>query len=156
MPDATRKPVKHISDARDGVSTFILRPDSNDLFFRTGRQIIESCQLGISIEVWIRELKAMVQHVANWCEQNKGCVRSCYCAPNRGTVVFFVSPKSDRCDFKLADALTDLNTIIVRQFNVGEVEVRQIPWKEIDRFLCPESAELVYGEHFTSPQAMEA
>jgi hypothetical protein len=72
-------------------------------------------------------------------------VRAAFCAPRGTRTVLFFIPVSDRFDFDLADELTVLNMELVNKFNIGMVEVRQIPWDEIDRFLDPGSARQVYG-----------
>ena len=156
MPDAKRKKLQHINEAKDGEASYVLHPDDNDLFFRTGKQIIESCQLGISIEVWIDELNSMVEHVRAWASGKNDRVRTCYCTPKGTTVVLFFSPNSAAFDFDLADCLSVLNLELIQKFNVGMVEVHQIPWNEIDRFVDTESTKLIYGEHFKPPAAVEA
>lgn len=156
MPEAQNKKLQHINEAKDGDTSYILHPDDNDLFFRTGKQIIESCQLGISIEVWIDELNSMVEHVRAWASGKNDRVRTCYCTPKGTKVVLFFSPNSAAFDFDLADCLSVLNLELIQKFNVGMVEVHQIPWNEIDRFVDTESTKLIYGEHFKPPAAVEA
>ena len=68
----------------------------------------------------------------------------------------FFSPKSTAFDFELADCLSVLNLELIQRFNVGTVEVHQIPWNEIDRFVDTESTKLIYGEHYKPPEAVEA
>ena len=156
MPDAHKKPAGRIDETRDANTSYILQTKENDLFIRTGTQIIASCQLGISVEVWFDELTSMMAAVRKWASDNSSSVRSCYCVPIGPAVVLFVSPKSACFDFDLADRLAEMNLDWKRSFNVGMVEVHQVPWAELDQFIDPDSTTPVYGEHFKSSQTVEA
>lgn len=153
MPDAQTKKTT-ISEARDGDTEFFLRTGDNHLFIRTGKQIIDSCNLGISIDLWIEELTSMIQRVREW-STGESKIRGCYCAPGVSRVIFFFSLNAQEFDFDFADRLVDFNLQLIRDFNVGMVETRQIPAAEIDRFVDPDSTRLVYGEHFKSSETVE-
>jgi len=129
----------------------ILHPEDNDLFMRTGKQVIEACRLGISIEVWLNEFAAMAAEVAQWAGRHAERVRSCYCVPVGARITLFFSPRSDSFDFDLAELLAELNADLNKQFNLGMVEVRQVPFQQIDRFLDPEKALLVYADPGAGP-----
>jgi hypothetical protein len=45
---------------------------------------------------------------------------------------------------------------VVNEFNVGMVEMRQVPWAETDRFLDPASARVIYGEELPAHSAVDA
>lgn len=134
----------------------VLHPENDDLFVRTGRQVISACQLGISLELWLRELDLMIEDVRGWAEAHAGHVRACYCAARGARVVLFFVPATEQFDFDLADALAELNSRLVREFNIGIVEVGQVPADELARFLDVESARQVYGEPRRPPSAVEA
>ncbi len=148
--------VTRISEARHGEDEYLLLPEDNDLFVRTGRQIIAACQLGISVELWLNELSAAMKKAHDWAKERPAQVRSCYCSPRGGSVVFFVAPQSEQFDFDLADSMADLNLDLLKTFNLGLIEVRQIPWAEFDRFVDPESGKRLYGEHFQPPTSVGA
>ncbi len=133
-------------DARDGERPVLLHPDNDDLFVRTGRQVIEACRLGISIELWLSEFNAMLEEARHWAEQRAAKVRACFCAPVNSRVVLYFVPNSKSFDFDLADGLAELNAELVKRFNVGMVEIHQVPWEELDRFVDIESSRRVYGE----------
>ena len=135
-----------IDEARDAVREFVIRPADKDLFVRTGAQIIDSCRLRISFELWFEEVQSMVERVRTWAEQRTDRVRACYCSPGGKRVTIFVVPSAGRFDFDLADEVVDLNTSLVKDFNVGRVEVGQVPWNELGRFVNVETAIHVYGE----------
>lgn len=124
---------------------FLIQPEDNDLFVRTGRQVIESCRLGISVDLWLKELAAVIESVREWTAARADRIAACYCAPRGAKTVLFFIPTSRQFDFDLGDELADLNGRLVREFNVGLIEVGQIPAAEVDRFLDPASARLVYG-----------
>ena len=137
-----------IDEARDAVREFVIRPADKDLFVRTGAQIIDSCRLGIGFELWFDEVQAMVERVRRWAEGRADRVRACYCSPAGKRVTLFVVPTAGRFDFDLADAIVDLNTSLVKDFNVGRVEVGQVPWDELDRFVDVGSAIHVFGDTY--------
>lgn len=143
-----------IDHARDGDRPYLLTPPTRDLFIQTGKQIIDACQLGISVELWLQELGDMCDEVANWTKVNSR-VRSCYCSPSGPRITFFFAPASQRFDFDLADELADL-VLALHKFNVGMVELQQIPWGEMDRFLNVEIAKHISGEEHSPSGTVEA
>ena len=143
-PGTKHDPIR-LHEAQDAERRIVIHPKDDDLFVRTGRQVIESCRLRISVDLWLNELTGMIEAVQEWAAGHADRVAACYCAAGGSKTVLFFVPASERFDFDLADALTELNGRLVREFNVGMVEVRQIPATEIERFVDPESARLVYG-----------
>jgi hypothetical protein len=142
-----------IKEDRDGDRPIILHPGDDDLFVRTGKQVIEACRLGISVEVWINELNAMLQKVQGWLDKQSARVRACYCAPRRTRVILFFVPATDQFDFDLADDLAALNGELTKNFNVGMVEMGQVPADEVDRFLDREHTPLVWGADGRQPES---
>ena len=151
-PSTTNNPIR-IDAGQDSGRTVLLRPDDNDLFVRTARQVIDHCQLGISLELWLKELDSLSEAVAAWCD-DRGGVRSCYCAPQGPRVVYFFAPARNQFDFDLADALALFSLQQASRFNVGDVDFLQIPMDELDRFLDPRKAKRVYGQPFETPAAV--
>lgn len=157
MAKTQPKPVPvHIDGAKDADRPVVLRPTDDDLFVRTGRQVIEACRLNISIEVWLSELNAMLAEVGEWATERAEQVEACYCAPRGTRTVLFFVPTAGRFDFDLADALAELSGRLVRDFNVGMVETHQVPGDEVERFLDLQSAQLIYGEHRRAHPPVEA
>lgn len=145
-----------IDGRKDADRPVVIRPADDDLFVRTGRQVIEACRLNISIEVWLSELEAMLAEVKAWAESRHERIRSCYCTPRGRKMVLFFVPLTGRFDFNLADELADLSSHLVKTFNVGMVETHQVPWDEVDRFLDVQNSQLVYGEQREPHPAVEA
>jgi hypothetical protein len=145
----------HIREAVHGTLQFVLHPEGDELFTRTGRQVIEACRLGISIEVWLHECEDMLRSVVKWIEGQAGRVRSCYAVPRDAGISLFFVPTSDTFDFDLADELAKLNRKLVQSYNVGTVEVHQVPDDELDRFLVPENSRQVYSDASGSHQPVE-
>ena len=158
MPEETeaKSDPLRIREGRDDERQIVLHPENDDLFVRTGRQVIASCQLGISIELWLSEFHSMLEHVKEWCTEHKEQVRSSFAYPRGAKVVLFVVPAREQFDFDLADALAELNAQLPRDFNIGVIAIHQVPWGELDRFLDPERARHIYGEQPTSHRAVEA
>lgn len=152
----SKKPAKSIDEGTDGNRQGPLRPDNNDLFIRTGQQVISACGLGISIDVWLEEMQSMFASVAKWVGQRKDLIEECYSVPRSSGIVLFFVTKSDQFDFDLADQLVDLNTHLITEFNIGMVEAQQIPSREAGRFIDPETARRVYGSNPEPHRAVEA
>ena len=69
--------------------------------------------------------------------------------------MFFVPP-GRQFSFELADELAELNRALIAGFNIGMVEVGQIPSGEIERFVDVETAQLIYGKPIEAPGPVEA
>ena len=152
---STRDAIR-ITEAQDGANQVILHPQDNDLFIRTGRQVIESCRLGISVDLWLEEMDSMQRFVAQWCAGRASKIHSCYCFPRGPQICLFVTPNSESYDFDLADELTELSLTLLRQFNVGTVEVYQVPHGELGRFIDPHSSRHIHGHPIEPSHSVEA
>lgn len=143
----------HLRECENGESQIVIHPEDDDLFVRTGRQVIDACRLDISIELWVQEFRSMVEQVRSWAEERAGQVRCCYCVPRSTRMVLFFCPATAQFDFALADELVELNLALRQDFNVGVVEVQQIPWDEASRFFQSDAARWVYGQRMQSTSA---
>lgn len=158
MGDTTKnraEPIK-IAAAQDADRQVVLHPSDDDLFIRTGRQVIEACGLHIGIELWLEELKEMINCVKQWCETHANAIDSCCVAPLGPRIAVFIIPTKETFDFDLADELADLNVALVQRFNLGMVETHQIPLTELDRFVDISIAKWVYGSKPTTHRTVEA
>ena len=144
----------HIHDVPD--AQFVLHPEDNDVFIRTGRQIIEACRLSISVGVWLEELKEMCSFLAQWCTQRQDKIQACVAVGRGSKVMVFFVPHGSQFNFDLADELPDLNRELVTRFNIGMVEVGQIPHSEIERFIDLETARQIYGQIIQTSRTVEA
>jgi len=135
----------HIFQSRDGDRQFIIHPENDEIIVSTGKQIIQGCQLSISVAVWLDELKSMVAHLQKWCSERSARVSGCYLEGRGSKILLLFIPTGTRFNFDLADELAVLNRELVAGFNIGMVEVGQIPAGDVDRFLDLEKARLVYG-----------
>jgi hypothetical protein len=131
-----------IREQDDGI---LLHPDDDDLFVRTGRQIIAACRLKIDLDTWLSEFAAVRKHVDDWIrERASERVVACYYL-DRARVTFVFVVRGDEFDFELADLLAPLSATLLREYNVGMIELGQISQTELGRFLDPTQAKLVYG-----------
>lgn len=154
VQDATGKKETHLYEGRDGDAQFVFHPEDNDLFVRTGQQIISHCRLGISLGLWFEELNDTLAEVAAWASARAAQVRACCCSPKGAKVVFFFAPTGGAFDFDLADDLAKLNDDLLKKFNVGMIELHQVPFAELDRFVDVEGTKVVYGEQPRSSTPM--
>jgi hypothetical protein len=136
----------HVTQSREGEREFVFHPQNDDLFVRTGRQVIEHCRLGIGVEAWLGELHDLLGAVAMWCSERANKIRSCHVAPLASRVTLFFVPSSTSYDFDLGAELAELSVSLIQHYNVGMVETRQIPWSEQDRFIRVDTSRLIYGE----------
>lgn len=134
-----------INEQHDGSRDFLIRSSNDDLFMRTGKQIIEHCRLGISVETWMKEVHDLFGQVQEWCEKRHDKVRCCYAAPTAKVTLFFI-PTSEAYDFDLGEDLANLTVTLVQNYNVGMIETRQVPWSERERFIRDESSRAIYGQ----------
>lgn len=145
--DAKKQSPTHVYESQDGDRNFVFHLAENDIFIRTGRQLIEASELNISIDLWREELDLMFGYVKKWCEEHATNIRACLCEPRRARLVLHFLPKTGGFDFDLADGLADLDMHLSRNFkNVGLVEAGQIPWDEMDRFVNHNVSFVIYGE----------
>jgi hypothetical protein len=140
----------------DADRKILIHPADNDLFVSTGRQVIAACQLGISLSVWVNELGQMLEEVQRWAEARKDKIVSCYSVPQGSRVLLFFVPRSTSFDFDLADELVSLNGDLVRKYNIGLVEMHEVPAAEYDRFFNIDTARWVYGERLGASPTVEA
>ncbi len=90
----------------------------------------------------------MFDHVLRWVkeEEQAGRIQDCYAVPRGVGIGLFFVPHSESFDFELADRLARLNAAWVRGFNVGPVEIHQLPEDELDRFIVREAAIDIYHD----------
>jgi hypothetical protein len=146
---------KRIHHSEDEAREYLIHPADDDLFVSTGQQVIAACQLGISIRVWVQELDQMLADVREWAMARQERIGSCYSVPKGSRILLFFVPTSDSFDFDLADELVTLNGELVRNYNIGFVEVHEVPAAEYDRFFTTDNARWVYGKRLGTPQTME-
>lgn len=145
QPTQPSDPVR-VRAQKDGGKQFIFYPENDDLFMRTGQQVIQACQLGISIEVWLSELRDLVDYVASWARTPGSKVSTVFAEPRATRLVLFMVPKGEQFDFELADQLVVLEGELLTKFNVGNIETLQIPQSDLDRFIDQRHARCVYGQ----------
>lgn len=98
----------------------------------------------------------MYAYAASWAEKRKSLIESCYSVPRSSGMVLFFVTRSGQFDFELAWELVDLNTHLTTEFNIGMIEVQQIPFKEVDRFIDPEAARKIYAGNSKPHPTVEA
>jgi len=135
----------------DGDRPVVLHPEDDDVFVRTGRQVIEACRLGISIEVWMHEFREMLERVRQWSRTHEARVQACYAAPRGASIGLYFIPRTEGFDFDLADDLAPLNRDLVKSFNIGMIEIHQIPERERDRFISPDAVRTVFPDAQSAP-----
>ena len=125
------------------IQPIVFHPANDDLFVRTGKEVIASCQLGIGLELWLKEVDAVIEDVKAWCQANPA-VSICHVAVFRGRVNLFFIPASASYDCQLGLLLSDLTARLYQQYNVGMIEVHQLPDRELSRFMPLSASRMIY------------
>ncbi len=153
--DSLSDPVE-LDESRDGERRFLFHLSNDHRILRTGREVIAACQLDISVEVWVEELNDLLLSVQKWATGQAARIAACYAVLSGGKVCLFVVPQSRTFDFDLADELATLSRTLFQQYNVGPIELGQIPAHEQDRFIHPGDARLIYGLENGAHEAVDA
>ena len=143
-PNTSTDPLR-IHEATDAQRQVVLHPENDDLFVQTGKQVIEACRLNISLDLWKHEVRAMFDHIRKWAADHADRVQACYISPRHTKLLLYVAPRGEAFDFDLADELVQLNRTLLRKFQVGLIEVLQVPLSEIGRFVHPDEARELYA-----------
>jgi hypothetical protein len=136
-----------IDHDRDAQRTYLIAPENRDLFVRTGRQVIAACNTQLKIERWLALYEEMLGSVRDFAVDHADHIDRCYAVPRNAKTVLSFVPKSKGFDFVLAEQLADLQFDFQQRFAnlVGSIEVGQVPAWELERFLDPHAAQLIYS-----------
>jgi hypothetical protein len=97
----------------------------------------------------------MIQMVAEWANRHNQQVSECHAVLRPSGIAFFIVPKKDSFDFDLAAEIVDLDRE-VEGFNVGQVELYQVPAAELRRFAAPADCIQVYSNADSAHSPVEA
>jgi hypothetical protein len=130
----------------------LLHGPQDDIIMRTGKQIIDACELHTSLDLWRHEFNDMLDFVKDESQKFSSQIEACYLSP-RGTKLLLIFIQiSPSFDFELADKLTELGINLRNRFNVGFTELMQVPSREADRFIDFNGAVHVFGKSAESYQ----
>lgn len=122
-----------IDAKHDGDRIVVLTSVTEDRFVKTCQWLVETTKLGISHDVWLRELHQLLTYVRHWAEARADRVRSCFAAQRDSEMAIYVVPRSNRFDFDLSDELTQLDLELAEKFQACPCDVLQIPDEARDR-----------------------
>jgi hypothetical protein len=150
MPNAHTghdKPL-HMDARQEGDRLVVLTPDDEDRFVRSCKWVVEASQLGLSRDVWLRELYGLLSHVQQWAETLADRVKACLAMERDDQIAIFVVPIAGRYDFELSELLTALDLELAEKFRTCPCDVLQMPDKpldEIEELSGKGLAILIYG-----------
>ena len=133
-----------LREAQDARRAVVVHPEDDDLFVLTGRQVIQACRLAINVELWLHELDAALETTRTWCRERADRVTPCTVTARGPNTLLYFTPADHRFDFDLADEMAESNTDFIRNYNIGRIELFQIPMAELDRFADPSDSRTVY------------
>lgn len=135
--NATARQVIH--ELQHAASQYRIITTDEEIFERTGEQIVRACQLQMTATRWKQNLQLMVDEVRQWCQQRSDKLALGLLELRSDKVVFFFSPRAEQFDFELAREQRALEVELNTRGGIGYAETRQVPLWEIDRFVSPEA-----------------
>jgi hypothetical protein len=151
MPDPDTKaqqPIQ-IDAVSDADRIVVLTPEDEDRFVRSCKWVAEASKLGLSREVWLRELHGLLSHVHEWATRHADRVKACIATQRDDQIAIFVVPAVDHYDFELSDLLTLLDVELAEKFRACPCDVMQSPAGALDdmEHLAPNYlAVFIYGQ----------
>ncbi len=115
-------------------------------------------EFGLSRDVRLRELHAMLSHVRRWAARHSTRVRRCLAVQRDDQIAVFVVPRSGRYDFDLSDLLTGLDLELAEQFRACPCDVLQMPYRssgDAVRSAGTQLSVLVYDEVMAGADASD-
>lgn len=128
-----------IHELQHAAQRYRIITSDEDIFERTGEQIVRACQLQMSVSAWRQNFALMIEHVGNWCKERSGRVALALVELRSDKAVFYIIPSSEQFDFALGLEQADLDIFLNTRGAIGYVETRQVPAWEIERFVAPEA-----------------
>jgi hypothetical protein len=147
-PETEVSPAIHVDARAEGERLVVLTPEDEDRFVKSCKWVVKASKLGISRDVWLRELHGLLSHVRRWAGNHADRVKVCLAMQRDDQIAIFVVPQAGRYDFDLGDLLTDLDLELAEKFQACRCDVLQMPDKaldDIEDFTGNSLAILVYG-----------
>ena len=155
------RPVQ-VDSARNAEQRFVFSPENNDIFVKTGRQVLAACQLADDVaaafKAWQGQFGVMLEFVADWANRQAERVRNVVVVGRGGKLILMLLPTDEAFDFDLAEASSDLRFDLMKLFSaVGEIDILQVPVWDWQRFFGRDEVIASYGPVFAdAPEAVEA
>lgn len=142
----------HLDAKSEGDRTVVLvDPDFEDRFVKQCDWVVEASKLGLSRDVWLQELQAMMTHVAKWAEKQP--VRTCYAAQRDMRIAVFVVPESGKFDFDLVEGINSLDLELSEKFQACPCDVLQAPDLDLEELANPRSVMRFYDKERKATKA---
>lgn len=156
QPEQAKSGHLHLHEGQVADKKIVVHPTNDDLFVLTGKQMIASCSLSVSIETWLGELELAREAIDEWCQKHSSKIIAAYLIPRPSQLAVYLVRDAGRFDFDLADESTELVTDLIRDYNLGMVELFQIPPNEVERFVDVSYNQPIYGSGNPTHRPMEA
>ncbi len=139
----------HLDAKQDADRVVVLTPEDEDRFVRSCAWVVEATKLGISRDVWLRELHGLLSHVRAWAQKHSRLVKRAYATHRDAQVAIYVVPQAGRFDFDLSEKVTELDLEVAEKFQACPCDVLQMPDKplaELEQLTGNHLAILIYGD----------
>ena len=131
-------------DAERDTRRFMLRENNrDDWMVKVASQLIDACNLQTNVQLWLQEAMDLEKRVSEWCG-TKPNVGDCFASYASQGITFFLVMDSATFDFALAGELASQTHQLPSVFNVGPIEMHQIPSDEADHFVNPQRDRRIY------------
>ena len=148
-PTKTNTDPVQLDVTREGDRQVVLTPEDEDRFVRSCQWVVETSKLGISREVWLRELHQLMAYVANWAEGHASRVKSCFAARRDDQLAIYVIPVANHFDFDLTEELTNLDFELAEKYQLVPCDVIQIPKgsaSDLNEAVSGRQGIMIYGD----------
>jgi hypothetical protein len=105
----------------------------------TAARLVEASKLLNNRDLWVANFKATIEKVREWCTQQCSRISLALVDVRSTKILFYFIPRSERYDLKLGEAMTALEIDLIGSSGIGYVETLQVPGRELDRFVSPDS-----------------
>lgn len=148
----------HIHEDQVAEKRVVVHQSNEHLFVLTGKQMIESCQLVVSIETWLEELRLAKREISEWSSDRsrKYDISCTFLIPRPTQLAIYVVRSNQEFDFDLASEASDLVLMLTRDYQLGTLEFFQIPADEAERFIDVSYNLPIYGEYEPASSTVEA
>ena len=117
----------HVDALQEADRPVVITPDDEDRFVKTCRWVVEASKLGLSRDVWLRELHSMFSRVQRFCDEHQRLVRFCFAYKRDDQIGIYFVPREGKYDFDLSERMTELDIELAEKHQACLCDVFQIP-----------------------------
>jgi hypothetical protein len=148
-----KQPARVLHELQDAARNYRIITSDEEIFHRTGAQIVSACRLQMTVSAWLQNWDLAVEYVRKWCVDNADRLAIVLVDFRSGKTVFYVAPRSDTFDGDLADRQSELDLWLNTRGAIGYAETRQIPPWDLKKFVSSEALRVWPTDQTAPPEA---